>query len=55
VHRQEERGGEGTLEWNASVGGESRPLTIDPPAHTGWKAKEEKRKQLRNTIKRNIS
>jgi hypothetical protein len=29
VHRQGEREGEGTLEWNASAGGESRPRPID--------------------------
>jgi hypothetical protein len=49
VHQQGERGGEGTLEWNASAGRESQPRPIDPPTHIGWKAKDEKRKQLRNT------
>jgi hypothetical protein len=55
VHRQEEQGGEGTPERNTSAGGELRPQPIDPPTHTGRKAKEEKRKQLRNKIKSNIS
>jgi hypothetical protein len=55
VHRQEEREGEGTPERNTSAGGKLRPQLIDPPTHTGWKEKEEKRKQLRNKIKLNIS